>query len=151
MNIIHQHRKPICDTKGVCIGHTDWQEGKGLDSWPHRKLCVVEITGEKSLKREDVEQMAREADSGFGDGEDADGTMPDSIVGIEAVMRFAEIVAAAEREKVCAAIKEEDDYCVDEGDYMLDSNDCIAVARGQWQRPDFSTEQEKSNKLGKLK
>lgn len=42
-----------------------------------------------------------------------------------------------ERERICAAIKAEDDYCVTEGDYMLDSDDCIAVARGTWKRPDY--------------
>lgn len=45
---------------------------------------------------------------------------------------------AAERERICKAIKEEDDYCVTEGDYMLDSDNCIAVAKGEWVRPDFS-------------
>jgi hypothetical protein len=44
----------------------------------------------------------------------------------------------AEQERICAAIKAEDDYCVDNGDYMLDSDDCIAVAKGEWTRPDFS-------------
>lgn len=45
---------------------------------------------------------------------------------------------ADERERVCKAIKEEDDYCVTEGDYMLDSDDCIAVAKGEWVRPDYA-------------
>lgn len=44
---------------------------------------------------------------------------------------------AEELERICKAIKEEDDYCVDEGNYMLDSDDCIAVARGEWERPDY--------------
>jgi len=43
----------------------------------------------------------------------------------------------AERERICAAIQAEDDYCVTQGDYMLDSNDCIKVARGEWVRPVF--------------
>lgn len=43
----------------------------------------------------------------------------------------------AEVEHICAAIKTEDDYCVDQGDYMLDSDDCIKVARGTWLRPTF--------------
>ncbi len=43
----------------------------------------------------------------------------------------------AEVERICAAIKTEDDYCVDQGDYMLDSDDCIKVARGTWLRPTF--------------
>ena len=41
----------------------------------------------------------------------------------------------AEREEICAAIKAEDDHCVTQGDYMLDSDDCIKVARGEWVRP----------------
>lgn len=45
--------------------------------------------------------------------------------------------AIAERERICTAIKAEDDYCVTEGDYMLDSDDCIKVARGSWVRPDY--------------
>ena len=47
----------------------------------------------------------------------------------------AETVAATERERICAAIKAEDDHCITGGDYMLDSDDCIKVARGQWVRP----------------
>jgi len=43
-----------------------------------------------------------------------------------------------ERERLCAAIKAEDDYCVTHGDYMLDSNDCIKIIRGEWVRPDYS-------------
>ena len=56
---------------------------------------------------------------------------------------FAEMAAAAERERICAAIKEEDDYTVTQGDYMLDSDDCIKVARGEWVRPDFSLDGKK--------
>ncbi|MEG1281449.1 MAG: hypothetical protein RSD57_13465 [Comamonas sp.] len=44
----------------------------------------------------------------------------------------------AEREIICTAIKAEDDHCVTEGVYMLDSDDCIKVASGQWVRPDYS-------------
>ena len=45
---------------------------------------------------------------------------------------------AAERERICVAIKEEDDHC-STGDYMLDSDDCIRVARGEWERPDYGS------------
>lgn len=45
---------------------------------------------------------------------------------------------SAERDRICAAIKAEDDYCCDAAGYMLDSDDCIAVARGEWRRPEFS-------------
>lgn len=51
---------------------------------------------------------------------------------------FAALVAAAERDRICTAIKEEDDYTVTQGDYMLDSDDCIKVVRGEWVRPDYS-------------
>lgn len=49
-----------------------------------------------------------------------------------------------ERERICAAIKAEDDYCVDQGDYMLDSDDCIKIVRGEWVRPDFSIDAARS-------
>ena len=45
--------------------------------------------------------------------------------------------AQLERERICAAIKAEDDYCVENGDYMLDSNDCINIVRAKWVRPDY--------------
>lgn len=48
--------------------------------------------------------------------------------------------ALAERERICAAIKAEDDHCITQGDYMLDSDDCIKVARGEWVRPGFSVD-----------
>lgn len=35
-------------------------------------------------------------------------------------------------ERICAAIKATDDKSVDEADYMLDSNDCIAIVRAQF-------------------
>lgn len=54
--------------------------------------------------------------------------------------RFEALVRADERERICKAIKEEDDYCVTEGDYMLDSDDCIAVTKGVWVRPEFNLE-----------
>ncbi len=81
------------------------------------------------MTREDIVRMAREA-----------GFNPVSYMGanLESFERFAALVAAAERERICKAIKEEDDYCVTEGDYMLDSNDCIAVAKSKWVRPDYS-------------
>lgn len=45
--------------------------------------------------------------------------------------------AKSERERICTAIKAEDDHCAD-GDYMMDSDDCIKVARGTWERPDWN-------------
>ena len=89
------------------------------------------------MNREDIIRMAREA-----------GCIPrrhpeyDNDIQVfatpDVLERFAALVAAAERERICKAIKEEDDYCVTEGDYMLDSDDCIAIAKGDWVRPDYS-------------
>lgn len=52
---------------------------------------------------------------------------------VDAAQRVA---AAAECERICAAIKAEDDHCAG-ADYMLDSDDCIKVARGEWVRPEI--------------
>lgn len=51
-------------------------------------------------------------------------------------------------EKICDAIKAEDDYCVDHGDYMLDSDDCIKIIRGEWNRPDFDIAADRENGRG---
>ena len=79
------------------------------------------------MTRDDIIRMAREA-----------GLIKEWMTlrqeDVEALGRFA----AAERERICTAIKTEDDYCVDKGDYMLDSDDCIAIVNGKWKRPDFS-------------
>ena len=45
-------------------------------------------------------------------------------------------IEAAERARICAAIKAEDDHCCT-GDYMMDSDDCIEVVRGTWKRQDY--------------
>lgn len=55
------------------------------------------------MNRDDIIRMAREADPGFEGGPDCDGTMMHSIVGMEAIGRFAALVAAAEREQ-CAKV-----------------------------------------------
>lgn len=39
---LYQHRKPIEDNAGNCIGFTDWRNGRGLPWWPHRVFFVVE-------------------------------------------------------------------------------------------------------------
>jgi metal-responsive CopG/Arc/MetJ family transcriptional regulator len=80
------------------------------------------------MDREDIIRMAREAGLAYGSDENPLGS----------VTRFAALVADHERDRICKAIKEEDDYCVTEGDYMLDSDDCIAIAKGDWVRPDYS-------------
>ena len=73
-----------------------------------------------------LRQLARDADAQRGPSD----TTPSSAYVLAGW--FAAI------EAVCAAIKAEDDHCVTQGDYMLDSDDCIKVARGQWVRPDYS-------------
>jgi hypothetical protein len=75
------------------------------------------------------------------------------MAGVGGVHEFARAILAAARaqpvlepltngerlrEEIAAAIKVEDDYCVDNGDYMLDSNDCISIVQGIWVRPDFA-------------
>lgn len=70
-----------------------------------------------------IERLAREHGAGGGQ------TLDDMV-------RFGEAVAEAERERICAAIKAEDDHCAD-GDYMMDSDDCIEVVRGTWKRPEW--------------
>lgn len=52
------------------------------------------------MTQDEIIEMARQADKGFDGGPDADGTMEDSIVGIDAVIRFAKLVAAKEREAI---------------------------------------------------
>ena len=59
----------------------------------------------------------------------------------QAAGRVLEDAARQERERICAAIKAEDDYCVDQGDYMLDSDDCIKIVRSEWVRPDFAVDE----------
>ena len=51
--------------------------------------------------------------------------------------RAWQAATTAERDRICAAIKAEDDHCAD-GDYMMDSDDCIKVVRGTWKRPDWN-------------
>jgi len=51
--------------------------------------------------------------------------------------QIVEEIVLAERERICEAIKAEDDHCAD-GDYMMDSDDCIKVVRGTWDRPDWN-------------
>ena len=58
--------------------------------------------------------------------------------GPEQLKAFEALVRSDERERICKAIEEEDYYCVTEGDYMLDSDDCIAVTKGVWVRPEFN-------------
>ena len=49
-------------------------------------------------------------------------------------MKAVQDAVAAERDRLCAAIKAADDKASDD-DYMLDSDDCISVIRGTWGTP----------------
>lgn len=80
------------------------------------------------MTREQAEQIARHA---VNRNPRLAGFIPSKWV-IDAIME----AAAVEREAMCAAIKAEDDFTVENGDYMLDSDDCIAVIKGEWKRPD---------------
>ena len=83
------------------------------------------------MDRDDIIKMAKEAGI-------KQAIETPHLLMVHELERFAALVAAHERDRICKAIKEEDDYCVTEGDYMLDSNDCIAVAKSEWVRPDYS-------------
>lgn len=63
-----------------------------------------------------------------------------SSVPVEWLEALVEKAISAERERICAAIKAEDDHCVTEHDYMLDSDDCIAIVKGEWVRPEYSAQ-----------
>ena len=83
------------------------------------------------MTREDIIRMAREADSGFEGGPDADGTLVDSLIGLDAIERFAALVAAAERE-ACARVC--DTHTVDDvlvGVGIAQSCAAIIRARGE--------------------
>jgi hypothetical protein len=89
------------------------------------------------MDREQIIRMAREAGcKPFRSPEHWDDVQVFATPNV--LERFAALVADHERDRICKAIKEEDDYCVTEGDYMLDSDDCIAIAKGDWVRPDYS-------------
>jgi hypothetical protein len=82
------------------------------------------------MTQDEIIKLAREAGM--------QGMLTDVVCTHKELARFAALVAGHERDRICKAIKEENDYCVTEGDYMLDSDDCIAIAKGDWVRPDYS-------------
>ena len=57
--------------------------------------------------------------------------MPDSVSLLQALRQCDTEARITEREAMCVAIEEADDNA-SEGDYMLDSDDCISVIRGTW-------------------
>jgi hypothetical protein len=71
------------------------------------------------MTREDIIGMAVEADPGFDGGQNAMELLSNSIVGIAAIERFANLVAAHEREKV-AKWMSECGYATGHGDTIED-------------------------------
>ena len=55
----------------------------------------------------------------------------DPVDSLESVKNKIELALAAERERLCAAIKLTDEQC-SERNYLLTSDDCIEVIRGTW-------------------
>jgi len=55
------------------------------------------------MTKEEIIELAREADPGFEGGPEEDGTLGDSIIGLNCVIRFASLVAAKERERCALA------------------------------------------------
>ena len=73
------------------------------------------------MTREDIIRMAREADKGF----EADTSHEESLVGMDAIERFAHLVAAAERE-ACEKVCEE----------WITARNAAAAIRARGQQPD---------------
>lgn len=109
------------------------------ESMFHR-WAVVAGTGTQQLylgREVECQNMARKFAGAFLDGAFVamQRTSPQPA---PAPLSDTEKAVRQERERLCAAIKAEDDYCIDNGDYMLDSDDCIKIVKGEWVRPDFS-------------
>ena len=56
-----------------------------------------------------------------------------AVASMEKMKVTAQVDRQALIEELCAKIKAADDKALDEANYMLDSNDCIKVLRGEWQ------------------
>jgi hypothetical protein len=90
------------------------------------------------MTREELLMMAREAGIEVHPSKQQARIGLDALIGCDStgkLARFAELVAIravdAERDRLCALIKAADDKA-SEGEYMLDSNDCISVIQGKW-------------------
>lgn len=120
------------------------------ESMFHR-WAVVAGTGTQQLylgREVECQNMARKFAGAFLDGAFVamQRTAPQPA---PAPLSDTEKAVRQERERLCAAIKAEDDYCIDNGDYMLDSDDCIKIVKGEWVRPDFSAKAAMAEQGGK--
>ena len=98
---------------------------------PHRAVQLVEVSELEKERTARIEAQQRLADM-------QELVAKSGLAHRMAVQRcvhaaVAEAVAA-ERDRLCAAIKAADDKASDD-DYMLDSDDCISVIRGTWGTP----------------
>lgn len=120
------------DRKPDCYGIRQITDDEGVEEWE-------DIRTSPDVAREEANDMMA-----TGRGEIYEvvplWTTPQPSLTAKAADSVLEDAARLERERICAAIKAEDDYCVDQGDYMLDSDDCIKIVRGEWVRPDFAVD-----------
>ncbi len=118
------------DRKPDCYGIRQITNDEGIEEWE-------DIRTSPDVAREEANDMMA-----TGRGEIYEvvplWTTPQPSPAPQAADSVLEDATLLERERICAAIKAEDDYCVDQGNYMLDSDDCIKIVRGEWVRPDFS-------------
>ena len=82
-----------------------------------------------AMTRDDIIRMAREADEGF----ETDTFHEESLVGMDAIQRFAALVAAAEREACAKVLDRNRDMCQPNGTLaaVLAANAAAIRARGQ--------------------
>ena len=120
------------DRKPDCYGIRQITDDEGIEEWE-------DIRTSPDVAREEATDMMA-----TGRGEIYEvvplWATPQPSLTAKAADSVLEDAARLERERICAAIKAEDDYCVDQGDYMLDSDDCIKIVRGEWVRPDFAVD-----------
>ena len=99
--------------------------------WPHRAVQLVEASTLDTERTARIEAQQRLADM-------QELAAKSGLAHRMAVQRCVQAAVAeavaAERDRLCAAIKAADDKASDD-DYMLDSDDCISVIRGTWGTP----------------
>jgi len=83
------------------------------------------------MTREDIIRMAREADPGFDGGQNAMELLSNSIVGLAAIKRFADLVVAHERERIIAANAPEIEKVNEYIKALEDSVATVIRARGE--------------------
>ena len=98
---------------------------------PHRAVQLVEASTLDTERTARIEAQQRLADM-------QELAAKSGLAHRMAVQRCVQAAVAeavaAERDRLCAAIKAADDKASDD-DYMLDSDDCISVIRGTWGTP----------------